>query len=257
MKLSLTRGIGVPGGVALLLGSWRAFAVGTLHAYHSVRVKLVVSWGVSSVGAGARCAYNDAVAMLILPFLAVVGTYTGLRAALFLVPLSTIMITAVLLHHAESLAVVAAPLGDAAARGAPPAGSDTIDVATAVALGAMSVMELVTPIIPLALLPSNTRKLGSAYGSIEAIYIGVQTSIALLLGFARTLADFPGALVLLLLGFSAALLISLPLLSRARDLPTTGRRTASQLNTLCLGTTFGDITPVRGSQLIHDVRGTV
>jgi hypothetical protein len=83
---------------------------------------------------------------------------------------------------------------------------------------------LFTPIIPLALMPRNTRKLGAAYGSGESVFVVVQMTIALLVGAARTFSGFPGAMAIVCFGSTLTLIVAVSLLPHARDLPTAGTK---------------------------------
>ncbi|KAL1498458.1 hypothetical protein AB1Y20_013783 [Prymnesium parvum] len=181
--------------VLLLLGGWRAFTVGTLHAYHSVRIQLLVSTGLSSVDAGASCALSDAIAIAALPVLYVASTCIGLRLVLPLAPFLAVCVSALILGHLVS----ASPHVDS-----PPISRGSLLM--------LSMLELTVPIVPLALLPVNTDKLGSAFGALEAIYVVVQMSITLLFGVVRTFAEFPGVLGLMCGGFIISFILSIPLM---------------------------------------------
>ena len=82
--------------VVILLGAWRALAVGTLHAYHSVRIELVMSTYTDAAShsqraneeAGALMATTDLLAMLLLGALGpLVTRRVGLRPLLVGAPL--------------------------------------------------------------------------------------------------------------------------------------------------------------------------
>lgn len=89
--------------VVVLLGAWRALTVGTLHAYHSVRVELVVSGGNMSVQqAGALIASTDAMAMALLVPLSLLPRWIGLRPLLILMPLLALAAAVVLIVEVTS-----------------------------------------------------------------------------------------------------------------------------------------------------------
>jgi hypothetical protein len=212
-----------------------------LHAYHSVRVQLLVtSVGLSTVDAGEWSASNDALAMAVLPALCFLGNRTGLRPMLPLAPLLALVAAAILLVEITKVHEIN---NDTAQR------PGTLSLPTRGSLAALSLLELAIPIVPLALLPANTHNLGTAYGGLEAIFILVQvwtrphtrppafcgprdhltfhslctlraqTTIAIVLGVLRAFSGFTGALCLICSGFACAAALSIPLLSRVKDLP--------------------------------------
>ena len=232
--------------VVLLLGAWRALAVGTLHAYHSVRIALVMStfeydeYSADDAGgfsasssaaasasasasssssssfssssssssssqqraneeAGALMATTDLVAMLLLGALGPwVTRRVGLRPLLMCAPL---------LGLAACLVLIEQQLSRRNGRGPPQMAS----------LLLLSLIEVVTPILPLALVPAAAGDvLGTAYGTIEFMFASVQMAITLSLGAIRSHEDggFLGALCLTSAGFVAATLVALPLMAR-------------------------------------------
>ena len=91
-------------------------------------------------------------------------------------------------------------------------------VPQAAALLVLSLIEVVTPILPLALVPAAAGDvLGTAYGTIEFMFACVQMALSLSLGFIRSheQGGFLGALCLPSAGFVAATLVALPLMARA------------------------------------------
>ena len=192
----------------ILLGLWRAFEVGTLHAYHSVRIELAMSaCNASLVDAGGIFAKNDVIAMILLPLLALAAKWVGFRSSsplLIAVPLVSLGGTVSLMLHPGSTAGLEA-------------------VATRAGLLCMSILEVGAPIIPLALLSrvrevsssretvgdpgAGTRRLGTAYGTVESLFITAQVMIIMLLGVVRAHAgpgDFVAPLSLMCGGFAAA-----------------------------------------------------
>ena len=93
--------------VILLLGGWRALAVGTLHSYHSVRIELVmqISTRLSLREAGALMASTDAAAMGLLACLCLLPRLTGqevpLRPLLVWIPLLSLAAMAILLCYCK------------------------------------------------------------------------------------------------------------------------------------------------------------
>ena len=89
------------------------------------------------------------------------------------------------------------------------------------ALLVLSVMEVFVPIIPLALLPANSGRLGAAFGAIEVMFITIQMLIAFLIGLARTVGggSYAGALQLITGSFLVVLALSLPIILHGRDYP--------------------------------------
>lgn len=180
--------------VIIMIGLWRALAVGTLHAYHSIRIKLMQSRGLPLVYAGAMFATYDTIGIVLLPAIALLCRCTGLKPMLAVVPIVTIIATLVL----------ALSKGD--------------DLAARSSLLVMSVMEVYVPIIPLAMLPANAGSgLGRAFGAIEVMFISTQMAVVFVLGVARTAGGYPGAFVVMAVGFVSALTVSLPAIIYSRD----------------------------------------
>lgn len=173
--------------VIALIGLWRALTVGTLHAYHSIRIKFMQSRGLPLTVAGSLFAASDGAGiLLLLPLIALLCRVTGLKPMLSITPLLAI---------AATLTLQLMP-------------GDGVDVRMAIFV--LSVLEVLAPIIPLALLPANARKLGAAYGAIEVMFITIQMAIVCLLGVARTVSGYSGALGLIIGGFASVMIISLP-----------------------------------------------
>ena len=75
----------------ILIGLWRALEVGTLHAYHSIRIELAITVSpISLVDAGTLFARNDTLAIAALPIMYLLGRMVGLRALLVAVPLLSV-----------------------------------------------------------------------------------------------------------------------------------------------------------------------
>ena len=180
-----------------MIGLWRALAVGTLHAYHSIRIKFMQSRGLQLTEAGTLFATYDGIGIALLPWIALLCRVTGLKPMLALVPLVSVV----------AMGGVALCAGD----GTPVRAS----------LLVLSVMEVFVPIIPLALLPANSGRLGAAFGAIELMFITIQMLIAFLIGFARTAGggSYAGALQLIIGSFLAVLALSLPVILHGRDYP--------------------------------------
>ena len=236
--------------VVIGIGIWRAVTVGTLHAYHATRVQMLVSIGTTAIAAGARCAFNDLLAIAALPAFALLARLVGLRSLLSLGPLVTAAATLLLLlsaHHPQSFMTDPDAAGSVPEVNSPAAsmlpGADVLAVdgldipIVAPALLAISMMEIFLPIIPLALLPANAGKLGHAYGTLEAVFVLVQTVIVLSVGFMREGSGFSGALGFETAAFVCAAAISLPLSAHAKY---------PHASTLC--------TEPRGSELLFGTR---
>jgi hypothetical protein len=191
--------------VIVLLGAWRALAIGTLHAYHAVRIALATSAhgerSVATQEAGAFMAGADTFALVALVPLGLAVRYTGLRPMLLLAPLVGLATCLVLLQH---------KLAD------PPTDFTWVQKGAVLAL---SLLEFASPIIPLALVPAAAGDvLGAAYGTIEGMFACVQLFITLMLGVLRSHEEgrFVGALCLLSAGFGGAALTALPLMARTK-----------------------------------------
>ena len=66
--------------VVAMLGLWRALQVGALHAYHSVRIEMLVQLrGIKVTEAGSFFALSDVIALALLPLLALLSRRTRLR----------------------------------------------------------------------------------------------------------------------------------------------------------------------------------
>ena len=69
-----------------------------------------------------------------------------------------------------------------------------------------------------AILPANAKSsLGAAFGVIEVMFITTQMAITLVLGVARTASGYAGAFGVIVGGFTAALVVSLPAMVHSRD----------------------------------------
>ena len=154
----------------------------------------------------------DAMAMLAMVPLCLLPRVTGMRPLLVALPLLGLAAATVLLvargdgvlyavhdyHHDD------------------PGHEHSLGLHVNMALFTLSLIEIVAPIIPLALVPAAAGDvLGSAYGTIEGMLSGAQVAIALLLGVVRHGWGFMGALWLTSAGFLAAFVTSLPLMARA------------------------------------------
>ena len=179
--------------VVFIIGLWRALAVGTLHAYHSIRIKFMQSRGLPLTEAGALFAEYDGIGIAMLPLIAILCRLVGLKPMLAIVPVVTIGATIALFYR----------------------GSEVLERG---ALLLLSVMEVFVPIIPLAILPANaSRGLGAAFGVVEVMFITIQTAVVFVLGIARTASGYPGAFVVMIGFFAAALAASLPAIVHSRD----------------------------------------
>ncbi len=232
--------------VVVLIGAWRAVEVGTLHAYHAVRVELLVSRGLTLTAAGSLVATNDALAMLALPLACALSRLTGLRPLLLATSLLSLA-AAVLLAHSHAAAAAPDAPGAGAGMGVKgrldqplpsnAASSDTagaadggdgaadgIGAGTAAAAFILSLMEVSAPVIPLALLPANASSLGTAYGAIEVMFVVSQLTITLLVGVLRQSShSFDGALGLMWGGFAAAFAVAMPLAAHTTELAVPSR----------------------------------
>ena len=186
--------------VILLIGLWRSLAVGTLHLYHSIRIKFMESRGMDLPEAGAYVAASDGVGIVVAPLLAALCRFTGLKPMIALVPVVAGGGIS-LLHRLNA--------------DFPPVDVDHSSVRLGVLL--LSAMEVFVPILPLALLPANAGQLGSAYGAVEIIFIAVQMAEHFALGLVRVRYGYRGAFWLILGGFAAVLLASVPVLLYSRE----------------------------------------
>ena len=82
----------------VLIGVWRALAVGTLHGYHSIRVSYLESRGLRLTEAGDRLASYDGFGIVLLPAFALLCRFTGLKPMFLLAPTLTIAAFEVLLR---------------------------------------------------------------------------------------------------------------------------------------------------------------
>ena len=203
----------VPASV-LLVGLWRAFEIGTLHAYHSIRIEMMLTLRtLSLVDAGALFARNDTLAPFLLPVFVLISPVVGLRSLLVAVPTLSLGALALLTIDATS-----------------PAGSCSVPITLFGIL--MSLLECGAPIIPLALLPrlsdeaesrpvprgsldaavaSSSDQLGVAYGAIETLFTLTQITLTMLLGMLRGVngpQSFAGPISLMAGGFMSAGVVS-------------------------------------------------
>ena len=179
--------------MVFLIGLWRALAVGTLHAYHSIRIKFMQSRGLPLTEAGALFAANDGIGITLLPLMAILCRLVGLKPMLAILPVVMSGATIALFSRGTDLPVGAALL-------------------------VLSVMEVFVPIVPLAILPANaSRGLGAAFGVIEVMFITTQMAVVFVLGIARTASGYPGAFGVMIGFFTAALAVSLPAIVHGHD----------------------------------------
>ena len=150
--------------------------------------------------AGAYVAASDGVGIVVAPLLAALCRFTGLKPMIALVPVVA----------GGGISLLHRLNGDF-----PPVDVDHSSVRLGVLL--LSAMEVFVPILPLALLPANAGQLGSAYGAVEIIFIAVQMSEHFALGLVRVRYDYRGAFWLILGGFAAVLLASVPVLLYSRE----------------------------------------
>jgi hypothetical protein len=137
----------------LLVGLWRALEVGTLHAYHSVRLELLARLArVGLVEAGGAFARSDALAPAALPLLIALGGRLGLRPLLVALPLLSLGALGLLALHAPGAAGAAGASGVRASLGA--------------VVVAFSLLEVGAPIVALALLPRLAAEAGAADGRL-------------------------------------------------------------------------------------------
>lgn len=179
----------------VLIGLWRALAVGSLHAYHSIRIRFLQSRGLPLTQAGALFAEYDGFGIVLLPLIALLCRVTGLKPMLLIAPVLTIAAFAVLLYNGGYGTLVRE------------------------ALFTLSVMTVAVPIVPLALLPSNARKpkLGAAYGTVEVMFITIQMAIVFLLGIARTQSGYPAAFMVMIVSFGAVTIVALAIIVHGKD----------------------------------------
>ena len=200
----------------MLIGLWRALLVGTLHAYHSVRIELAASLGnLSILDAGALFATNDGIAMLLLPLLAVLSRFTGLHLLALVTPFISLAAITLFMFNASDEPFIGTIL--ASDGGHTNSMSGQLNLAARAELLIMSILEVGAPVIPLALLPVSKRgasargRLGSAYGIIETLFIACQICIIMLLGVVRNgskTTDFHAPIAVMSCGFAAASTVS-------------------------------------------------
>lgn len=191
----------------LLIGVWRALVVSSLHTFHSIKVALLVSRGLSLTDAGSRVAANDVISAALLPILVFPVQRSGLRPLLIAAPIVSAAATMTLASTASADSI---------------AGDGQVSVPTAAATFTLSLMEIGAPVVPLAMLPANSQlHLGSSYAIVEMLLVLFQIGSTLLFGVLRVADDggFEGALWLFGAGFGLALAVSIPLVGIAEEPP--------------------------------------
>ena len=154
----------------MLIGLWRALLVGTLHAYHSVRIELAASLGnLSILDAGALFATNDGIAMLLLPLLAVLSRFTGLHLLALVTPFISLAAITLFMFNASDEPFIGTILASDA--GHTNSMSGQLNLAARAELLIMSILEVGAPVIPLALLPVSKRG-ASARGRLGSAHAG-------------------------------------------------------------------------------------
>jgi hypothetical protein len=93
----------------------------------------------------------------------------------------------------------------------------------------LAVLEVALPILPLALLPANAKKLGVAYAVNEIMFITIQMAIVLLLGLSRDESGYPAALCVVMASFAGVAVVSLAIVLHGKDFGPTRRRLRHEL----------------------------
>eukprot|EP00438_Fugacium_kawagutii_P023000 Skav214371 [mRNA] locus=scaffold822:50736:60880:+ [translate_table: standard] len=144
-----------------LLGVWRALLLGLLHAFQSVTNDFLVSRGKTYTQAGSIVAVNQLTAMGLMPLVALGGYSAGLRPTL-------VVISFLPLLGASSLALL--PNAPFVLEGG---------------LLAIAIASTMMPVLPLVLVPANSRNCGKSFGLLDSLFGLGQAIFTVALGALR------------------------------------------------------------------------
>eukprot|EP00930_Biecheleria_cincta_P035559 TRINITY_DN24453_c0_g1_i1.p1 TRINITY_DN24453_c0_g1~~TRINITY_DN24453_c0_g1_i1.p1 ORF type:complete len:517 (+),score=65.92 TRINITY_DN24453_c0_g1_i1:87-1553(+) len=184
-------------GTQFLIISWGALMVGILHAFQSVTNSFLVWQGISATAAGSVCAANQSAALLFMPCISVLAKFAGLRGLMFFTSLLTLC-ASIVLSVAGSVA----------------SSSACLSIACHGALLVFALSGVTAPILPLTLIPSNTKMLAKSYGMLDSFKSLCQVACMLVIGIMRRGGDFQCALVFTSAGLGVATVASALLLSK-------------------------------------------
>ncbi|CAE7943744.1 drkC [Symbiodinium sp. KB8] len=165
-----------------LLGTWRGLLLGVLHAFQSFTNDLLVSRGRNHKEAGSVVAVNQMIALLLMPLVAFSGYFIGLRIMLVVISL---------LPFFGTLALLAAP-----------------SLLLEAGLLAIATAATVMPVLPLVLVPANSRSCGKSFGLLDSLYGLGQATVTVAIGALREEGGFEAALPFLAAAFASAALLS-------------------------------------------------
>eukprot|EP00439_Symbiodinium_sp_Y106_P019181 s2455_g2.t1 len=165
-----------------LLGIWRGLLLGVLHAFQSFTNDLLVATGRNHKEAGSVVAVNQMIALLLMPLVAFSGYFVGLRIMLVVISL---------LPFFGTLALLAAP-----------------SLLLEAGLLAIAVAATVMPVLPLVLVPANSRSCGKSFGLLDSLYGLGQATVTVAIGALREEGGFEAALPFLAAAFASAALLS-------------------------------------------------
>lgn len=165
-----------------LLGTWRGLLLGVLHAFQSFTNDLLVSTGRNHKEAGSVVAVNQMIALLLMPLVAFSGYFIGLRVMLVVISL---------LPFFGTLALLAAP-----------------SLLLEAGLLAIATAATVMPVLPLVLVPANSRSCGKSFGLLDSLYGLGQATVTVAIGALREEGGFEAALPFLAAAFASAALLS-------------------------------------------------
>eukprot|EP00929_Paragymnodinium_shiwhaense_P029026 TRINITY_DN16730_c0_g1_i1.p1 TRINITY_DN16730_c0_g1~~TRINITY_DN16730_c0_g1_i1.p1 ORF type:complete len:534 (+),score=72.01 TRINITY_DN16730_c0_g1_i1:163-1764(+) len=146
----------------VLLGLWRALVVGMLHSFESFTNDLLVSRGMTKTGAGSLVGTTVSISIFCLPLVGLLGDFVG-RRILIVVTSLTAFLSALTLCCSTS-------------------NGDGICWLEAAAIMALSFCGMMAPVLPLALVPCNTKSVGKSFGFLDSLFSLAQVIFLTLMG---------------------------------------------------------------------------
>ncbi|CAK9088243.1 unnamed protein product [Durusdinium trenchii] len=167
-----------------LLGIWRALLLGLLHAFQSVTNDFLVGLGKTHMEAGSVVAMNQLLAMGLMPLVAFGGYFVGLRCTLVVISL---------LPFLGALLLAFLP---------------TVPLVLEAGLIAIAIASTVMPVLPLVLVPANSRSCGKSFGLLDSLFGFGQAIFTIGLGELRKAGGFSLAMPFLCAFLALAAILS-------------------------------------------------
>lgn len=167
-----------------LLGVWRAILLGLLHAFQSVTNDFLVSHGKTHTQAGSIVAANQLLAMGLMPLVAVGGYSLGLRSTLAVISFLPLL-------GASFLALL-----------------PNVPFVLEGGLLSIAMASTIMPVLPLVLVPANSRSCGKSFGLLDSLFGLGQAIFTVALGALRKEGGFSLAMPFFCFFLAVAALLS-------------------------------------------------